>query len=260
MNRTEAEKKKIQILYEDADLMVCVKPAGIASQTKKTGQQDIVSLLRNYRHEKGEEPYIGLVHRLDQPVEGILVLGKQEMSTAQLSRQLAQGSFSKVYLAVTVGAMPLREGKLEDYLKKDGRRNLSAVVEKGEPQAKKAQLLYQVLQTDDIYHPVRNLVRVQLLTGRHHQIRVQLAHHGTPLAGDTKYGMTPRLSEMAMDEDAVCKEWTGTDRKTKKDEGLGLCACELEFVHPVNKNRMKFEILPSQPVFQPFRSFMQSGS
>ncbi len=222
----------MNILYEDTDVVVCVKPAGIASQTKNSGQQDMVSLLCNYRHDKGEEPYIGLVHRLDQPVEGIVVFGKHTRSTAALSRQLQQGSFSKVYLAVTEGVMPVREGKLEDYLKKDGRKNHTIVVKKGDPQAKKAELMYQALKTDEECDPVQNLVRIQLLTGRHHQIRVQMAHFGAPLAGDKKYG------------------------KGDTKSGLGLCACELEFVHPANQKKMKFSIAPSQPVFEKFGSII----
>ena len=155
----------MKILYEDTDILVCVKPAGIASQTKKSGQQDMVSLLCNYRHDKGEEPYLGLIHRLDQPVEGIVVFGKHTRSTAALSRQLQQGGFSKVYLAVTEGVMPMQEGTLQDYLKKDGRRNLTIVAKKGDPQAKKAELMYQALKTDENCDPVQNLVKIQLLTG-----------------------------------------------------------------------------------------------
>ena len=224
------------VLYEDKDLIVCVKPPGIATQTKITGQQDMVSLLRNYRHRNQEEPYIGLVHRLDQPVEGILVFGKHAKSTAALNRQLTQGSFSKVYLAVTEGLMPAQEGKLVDFLKKDGHRNRSAVAGPKEAGAKKAELLYQVLETSDREHPVQNLVKIQLVTGRHHQIRVQMAHYGTPLAGDHKYGRQSGQVGMPL-------------------TGLGLCACRLEFIHPVSKKKMKFEIAPSQAVYQKFSYF-----
>ncbi len=224
----------MEILYEDAHMIVCVKPAGIATQTNQSGQQDMVSLLRNYRHEKGEEPYIGLIHRLDQPVEGILAFGKHARSTAALNKQLQQKNFSKIYLAVTRGVMPAHEGRLLDYLKKETCSNLSVVTGPSEPQAKKAELIYRVLQTDESCQPVQNLVQIRLLTGRHHQIRVQMAHLGTPLAGDRKYG-APDLQQ-----------------KIEGQSGLGLCACELEFLHPVKKKIMKFEIQPSQPVFQKF--------
>ncbi len=226
--------EKIKILYEDADILVCVKPAGTASETRKSGEQDMVSLLRNYRHGRGEEPYAGLVHRLDQPVEGILVFGKHARSTSALSRQLARGGFSKIYLAVTEKAMPQQEGRLVDFLKKDSRSNTSFVAAQGEAQAKKAELLYQVLETQARQERVQNLVRIELLTGRHHQIRVQMAHLGTPLAGDLKYGRQETASR-------------GTQAA-----GPALCACGLEFLHPASRKKMKFHICPPQPVFQKF--------
>ena len=226
--------EKIKILYEDADILVCVKPAGTASETRKSGEQDMVSLLRNYRHGRGEEPYAGLVHRLDQPVEGNLVFGKHARSTSALSRQLARGGFSKIYLAVTEKAMPQQEGRLVDFLKKDSRSNTSFVAAQGEAQAKKAELLYQVLETQARQERVQNLVRIELLTGRHHQIRVQMAHLGTPLAGDLKYGRQETASR-------------GTQAA-----GPALCACGLEFLHPASRKKMKFHICPSQPVFQKF--------
>ncbi len=226
--------EKIKILYEDADILVCVKPAGTASETRKSGEQDMVSLLRNYRHGRGEEPYAGLVHRLDQPVEGILVFGKHARSTSALSRQLARGGFSKIYLAVTEKAMPQQEGRLVDFLKKDSRSNTAFVAAQGEAQAKKAELLYQVLETQARQERVQNLVRIELLTGRHHQIRVQMAHLGTPLAGDLKYGRQETASR-------------GTQAA-----GPALCACGLEFLHPASRKKMKFHICPSQPVFQKF--------
>ncbi len=226
--------EKIKILYEDADILVCVKPAGTASETRKSGEQDMVSLLRNYRHGRGEEPYAGLVHRLDQPVEGILVFGKHARSTSALSRQLARGGFSKIYLAVTEKAMPQQEGRLVDFLKKDSRSNTSFVAAQGEAQAKKAELLYQVLETQARQERVQNLVRIELLTGRHHQIRVQMAHLGTPLAGDLKYGRQETASR-------------GTQAA-----GPALCACGLEFLHPASRKKMKFHICPSQPVIQKF--------
>lgn len=233
-------KNSVNILYEDADILVCIKPAGIASQTKMRGQQDMVSLLCNYRHEKKEEPYVGLVHRLDQPVEGILVFGKHAKSTAALNRQLQQETFSKVYLAVTEGRMPAQKGRLRDYLIKDGRSNVSMVVKQEDPQAKKAELLYERLMTDESYDPVQNLVKIQLLTGRHHQIRVQMAHFGTPLAGDVKYGRKNNGAECGI------------------YSGLGLCACGLEFVHPGSHEKMRFSMAPSLPVFQKFGSIIMN--
>ncbi len=238
-------KELDHILYEDAQIIVCRKPAGVATETKKAGQQDMVSLICNYRHGRGEEAYAGTVHRLDQPVEGILVFGKDPKSTAALSRQLAQGGFSKIYLAVTQGSLPEQEGKLQHYLKKDSRTNTSSTAAKGEAGAKKAELYYQVLGTDVSMEPARSLVKIRLLTGRHHQIRVQMAQIGAPLAGDRKYGR----------QEEACED--GAD-------GLGLCACALGFVHPLTKKEMIFRIAPSQAVFQKFgldsKKWQESGA
>ncbi len=222
-----------QILYEDANILVCVKPAGIAAETKKAGQQDMASLLRNYRHSKGEEPYIGLVHRLDQPVEGIMAFGKNTQCTAALCRQLTQGAFLKIYLAAAEGTLPADKGCMLDYLKKDGRTNTTIVSHPGDPKAKKAKLRYEVLKTDTKTHPVQSLVKIQLLTGRHHQIRVQMASRGAPLVGDAKYGRKPASNT--------------------SDSGLGLCACVLEFKHPFSKEDMRFQIVPSQAIFKKYQ-------
>lgn len=251
------EPELLDIRYEDEDIIVCIKPAGTASETKRAGQQDMASLLRNYRHRRGEEPYIGLIHRLDQPVEGILVFGKNPHSSAALSRQLAQGAFCKDYLAVTQGDMPAREGKLLDYLKKDGRSNTSHIAHAGDAQAKKAELWYQVLETDTGGHLVHNLVKIRLLTGRHHQIRVQMAHLGTPLAGDRKYGRQDGKAASAGGRKYGRQDGEAASADGGYTGGLGLCAFGLQFVHPVTKEEMKFQIVPSQPVFQKFKMLQQ---
>lgn len=240
----------IKILYEDTDLIVCVKPAGVAAETKKITQQDMVSILRNYRSRQKEEAYIGLIHRLDQPVEGILVFAKHTAAAAALSRQLAKGAFTKYYLAVAQGAMPKQQGVLEDYLKKDGRRQTAYIADIADPQAKRAQLQYQVLETitctdlEDCFlsdfaymdrDTVLSLVKIKLVTGRFHQIRVQMAHLGTPLAGDFKYNQ--RCTQAGQQEGQ-----------------LALCAYELEFTHPMTKKKLAFHIMPSAQLFQLFQT------
>lgn len=238
------------ILYEDDKLLVCVKPAGIAVQTKRMGEQDMESLLRNYLAAKGETPFIGIIHRLDQPVEGVMVFGKTKEATAELNRQMQKNGFGKYYLTVVYGKAEPKEGQLIDFLKKDGRSNTSSVVKQGTADAKRAALTYRVLQystlddrddRDDRDGKAASgagtadgtsekteaaeeisLLEVKLETGRHHQIRVQMSHHGWPLVGDRKYG-----------------------RKNESLPGmrpipLALCSYRLEFLHPTSKKKMRF--------------------
>lgn len=225
-------RKKMRILdikpyirYEDKDIFVCYKPAGLAVQSARMGQMDMESLLKNYEASKnpGQMPFVGVVHRLDQPVEGLLVFGKNKKATAKLNQNLAQEGLGKKYLAVVHGIVT-EKGRLEDYLKKDVRQNASSVVQKGTSQSKKAVLSYEPLQTKDLM----TLVEIEIDTGRHHQIRVQMSHAGMPLAGDKKYGR----------EDGI--------------DHVALCAHKIVFPHPITGKKMKFEIRPQGTAFQPF--------
>lgn len=242
-------KRKIEdyILYEDKDILVCRKPAGIAVQNARIGTMDLESCLKNYLAEKEGKrpPYLAVVHRLDQPVEGILVFGKNPKAAKELSTQITAGKMEKIYLAVSYG-QPKKKGVternavlqtseiLEDYLKKDGKTNISSVVPASVPGAKKARLSYEVLEEamDPISEKKKYLLRIHLDTGRHHQIRVQMAHAGMPLAGDRKYG-------------ADSQAFVGNG-------GLALCAASLMFRHPVTKKVMKYETLPESPAFGDF--------
>ena len=237
------------ILYEDDKLLVCVKPAGIAVQTKRMGEQDMESLLRNYLAAKGETPFIGIIHRLDQPVEGVMVFGKTKEATAELNRQMQKNGFGKYYLTVVYGKAEPKEGQLIDFLKKDGRSNTSSVVKQGTADAKRAALTYRVLECstlddrddkddrdgrDGKAASEISLLEVKLETGRHHQIRVQMSHHGWPLVGDRKYG-----------------------RKNESLPGmrpipLALCSYRLEFLHPTSKKKMQFQITPEGQAFHLF--------
>ena len=203
------------IIYEDEDIIVCKKPAGVATQTKRIGQADMESLLKNYRASKGEKPYIGVVHRLDQPVAGVMVFAKNKESASDLSRQIKTKRTDKYYYAMTDGVPEEKKGILEDDLLQNGQTNTSEVVERGTLQAKHAKLSYEVIEQNG-----RNaILRIKLDTGRHHQIRVQFAHAGHPLLGDRKYGT------------AAC-----TSRQ------LMLCACRLEFTHPTTGEKMVFHL------------------
>ena len=174
----------LEIIFEDEFIIVCKKMSGIPTQTPKSGVTDMVSLLKNYRVSKGEPPYIGLVHRLDQPVEGVMVFAKDKKSAAALSAQMQAHTFEKYYYAMVEGTFSPACGTLGNYLLRDGKSNVSSVVPKDTTGAKRAELSYETVKTMED----RSLVRIQLKTGRHHQIRVQLSERGFPLVGDVKYG------------------------------------------------------------------------
>ena len=219
---------RLDIIYEDAEVLVVRKPAGLAVQTKRLGQKDLESMLKNHLAKKGKQPYIGMIHRLDQPVEGILVFAKTPKAAAALSAQAAEKTkgMKKEYLAVVCGNPDQPKGTLCDWLKKDGKTNLSSVVTKGTSDAKEAVLDYEVLKYKE--EEKRALVKINLKTGRHHQIRVQMAHAGMPLYGDSKYNPEPGGGTVA------------------------LCAFRLTFVHPASKKTMTFECNPKNPAFEEF--------
>ena len=240
------------VVYEDESVLVVYKPAGIATQTARVGQQDMVSELKNYLartgDQKGKAPYLGMVHRLDQPVSGLLVFAKTKEAAAKLSRQVAEGQMQKYYYAVVLGKPEKETGRLENYLYKDGKTNQSMVVREGFPDAKKAELEYRLVKILNAFFenpedplvfpkpPEVSLMEVKLITGRHHQIRVQLSHAGLPLLGDSKYGSE---QSKLLSRQAECKT-------------PALCAYRLSFVHPVSKKKMNFERQPQEEIFQSF--------
>ena len=233
--------KEIESIFEDNDILVCRKPAGIATQTKRLGQQDMESLLKNYRAKKGEQPYIGVVHRLDQPVEGIMVFAKNQKAAAGLSKQVQQRVIGKHYYAVSGNAPQEPQGVLEDYLLTDKKTNYTQVIEvlgdtwsvtDHTKDAKKAKLEYIVKESKE----GKTLFDIQLHTGRQHQIRVQMAHIGCPLIGDGKYGNGQDIAGTQM----------------RSTNGLALCSYRLEFEHPSTHKKMDFKIVPSGVLFQEF--------
>jgi len=229
-NATGRDIMNLKIIFEDEHIVVCYKPAGIATQTAKLGEPDMVSLLKNYL--KGG--YVGLIHRLDQPVEGLLVFAKTPFAAKELSKGLQGAGFGKYYQAVLWGVPKNEKGTLEDYLVKDGRINTSRIAEAKEKDAKKAVLYYEVLQTGKDGEKDISLVRIRLETGRHHQIRVQMAHMGCPIWGDSKYN-----TQLIQD-----RRW----------RQIALCAYKLEFVHPKTKEKMMFEIQPEGEGFTQLKS------
>mgnify|MGYP001191579110 FL=1 len=211
------------ILFEDEYLLVCYKCPGGAGQTAKGGIMDMERLIKNYLSKKlgsGKPPYLAVVHRLDQPVEGVMVFAKTPHAARELNRQLTQGRMGKEYLAVTMGIPPEKAGILENELVKDGRNNVSRVVPEKTSGSKHAVLEYEVLETKE----GKALVRIKLKTGRHHQIRVQMANIGCPLLGDKKYNVN--LME---------------DKRTTFP---ALCSSRLCFFHPKTGKPMEFTVIP----------------
>lgn len=221
---------KPTILFEDEAIIVCVKPSGIASQSAKSFQPDMTDILRQHivtSTSKKGEPYIGVIHRLDQPVGGVMVYAKTPAAAAFLSKQTAEHSMCKKYYAVLLGNMPNSEGTLTNYLLKDGKTNTSAVVPETVKDAKKAVLDYNILETISRGDAELSLADITLHTGRHHQIRVQFANAGCPLLDDNKYNK----------------------KQTKRVATLGLFSYSLTFIHPLTKKEVSFECAPDYAPF-----------
>lgn len=218
----------MDILFEDSDILVVQKPAGLPTQTAGIASKDIVSEIKNYLKTQGNRDlYVGLVHRLDQPVEGVLVFGKNSFAAAALSKQVNENKMQKYYYAAVEGVIPDsqsdKEVHLTDYLFKDAKAGRALVVTEKTKDAKKAELSYQAVVSDK--EAGRSLLKIHLLTGRFHQIRAQLSHMGYPIINDTKYG-------------------NAEGGNSQNSYSIGLCAYHLEFCHPKTKKLMKFEIEP----------------
>ena len=224
---------RTKILAEDKHILVCFKPPGLAVQSGRIGEMDMVSELKNYLASASQNSsYLGLVHRLDQPVSGLLVFAKTPAAAAGLSRQAARegeaDAMEKEYRALVYlqdGAECMQEGarlELTDYLQRDGKQNHSRVVTPDTKGAKRARLEVEMLKKGKEQRHA--LVSVHLLTGRHHQIRVQLSHAGMPLLGDARYGSAEnREYGESLGIRSVC-----------------LCACRLCFTHPITGERLEF--------------------
>lgn len=229
------------IIYEDPHIIVCHKPAGIPVQSARIGTKDMVSLLKNHlvsasRKSAGNRaPYLSVIHRLDQPVEGLLVFAKTPAAAKNLNQQLTSSAFGKYYHAVVVGIPSPSEGTLENYMIKDGRSNISHICAKDIPGAKLARLHYRVEKIYQDTRPVTSLVTIKLDTGRHHQIRVQMSHMGYPLVGDRKYG-----------KNSPSEPNFGNTMHEINNTPLKLCAYRLEFRHPDSGQPISFELPDEQ--------------
>lgn len=220
---------QIPILHEDNHLLVVVKPPNLLSQGDSTGDPDLLTLMKEYIRDKYNKPgnvYLGLVHRLDRPVGGVMVFAKTSKAASRLAEQIEAGDFERSYLAIVEGHPHSTKGTLRDYLLKDSKTNVVKVVKPGLAGAKEATLDYEVLDMSSNL----SLVRIRLRTGRSHQIRVQMAELGHPLLGDQRYG--PRSNER---------------------QQIALWAERIAINHPTSKERLEFREQP--PTTKPWTEF-----
>ena len=209
--------QKLNVLYEDNHIIVVEKIINIPSQEDKTGDLDMLTIVKEYIKEKYNKPgnvYLGLVHRLDRPVGGVMVFAKTSKAASRLSEEVRAKQFEKKYLVIANGKFEKNNGTLEDYLLKNQVKNISKVVKEGTKGAKLAKLDYEVIK----YDPDLDLsvVKINLHTGRHHQIRVQLSSRNHSIYGDQKYGGRGHGKQ------------------------IYLWAYSLKIIHPISKKNMKF--------------------
>jgi len=207
----------VKILYEDNHLIVAVKPAGVLSQSDGSDAPDMLTILKAYIKDKYSKPgevYLGLVHRLDRPVSGVMVFARTSKAASRLSEQIRTRRVEKLYRAVVQGRLE-GTGRLENYILKDPSANKVTVYDREVPGAKHAVLEYRSVRACDD----RSLIEIRLGTGRAHQIRAQFANAGHPLLGDRRYGNT-----------------------VLRDGDICLQSFKLAFDHPTKGERMSFEI------------------
>lgn len=211
----------VKVLYEDNHIIVAIKPAGVLSQSDGSSAPDMLTILKAYIKEEYSKPgevYLGLLHRLDRPVSGVMVFARTSKAASRLSEQIRTRKVEKIYRCIVNGVLE-GEGRLENFISKDENKNIVTVIDKEKPGFKASYLDYKTLASKDGL----TMVEVKLGTGRSHQIRAQMAHSGYPLIGDQKYG----------DKDKRCKD-------------IALEAYKLSFEHPVKREFITFEApLPS---------------
>ena len=206
----------VKVLFEDNHIIVAIKPAGVLSQSDGSSDPDMLTILKAYIKEEYSKPgevYLGLVHRLDRPVSGVMVFARTSKAASRLSEQIRMRKVEKIYRCVVNGILE-GEGRLENFISKDEDKNIVTVIDKEKPGYKASYLDYRALASKDGL----TMVEVKLGTGRSHQIRAQMAHSGHPLIGDRKYGKS--------------------DDRTKD---IALEAYKLSFEHPVKREFITFE-------------------
>lgn len=225
----EHEELSKRILFEDNHILVIHKLAGEISQRDKTGDRSLPDLLKSYIKDKYNKPgdvFLGVVHRIDRPVGGVMVFARTSKALSRLNDSIRNRDFNKYYLALTLNKPQNSKGELIHLLVKNQKLNKSFIAKENSPNAKEARLLYEHLGSSDRYH----LLKIDLLTGRHHQIRVQLAAEGCIIKGDLKYN-APR---------------------SNPDGNISLFSWELNFPHPISKERLSFHA--PIPEIEPWKS------
>lgn len=211
----------MKVVYEDNHIIVVYKEAGEIVQGDKTGDKPLSETVKEYLKEKYDKPgnvFCGVVHRIDRPVAGLVIFAKTSKALARLNDMLRRGEIHKTYWAMVEGK-PLRpEGRLEGYMANIEKINKSYLADRTDPKAKKAILEYNTVATGDRY----SILEVNLLTGRKHQIRLQLSSMGNPIKGDLKYGA----------------------KRSNPNGGISLLAKKIEFIHPVSKEKISLEADP----------------
>lgn len=220
----------MQVIYEDNHIIIVSKESGEIVQGDKTGDKPLSEIVKEYIKDKYQKPgnvFIGVVHRLDRPVSGLVVFARTSKALSRLNEMFRVGDVHKTYWAIVRNQPPQTEGRLENWLVRNERQNKSYAYTREVPQSKKAVLEYRVIGRGDNY----SLLEIRLLTGRHHQIRCQLAAMGCPIKGDLKYGA----------------------RRSNPDGSISLMARRVEFVHPVSKQPVCVEApLPDDPLWKAF--------
>ena len=220
----------MRVVYEDNHIIIVSKESGEIVQGDKTGDVPLSEIVKQDIKEKYAKPgavFLGVVHRLDRPVSGLVVFARTSKALERLNKMFAQGEVHKTYWAITQNMPAEPEGTLEHWLTRNELQNKSYAFDREKPGSKRAILKYKVIGQSERY----NLLEVNLLTGRHHQIRCQLAAMGCPIKGDLKYGA----------------------RRSNPDGSISLLSRRVEFVHPVSKQTIVVEApLPDDPLWKAF--------
>ena len=220
----------MEVVYEDNHIIIVNKQSGEIVQGDKTGDRPLSEFVKDYIKEKYQKPgavFLGVVHRLDRPVSGLVVFARTSKALSRLNRMFAEGQVHKTYWAIVQDKPQQEEGVLEHWLVRQEKQNKSYAYDQERPDAKKAVLKYRLIGRSERYY----LLEVHLMTGRHHQIRCQLAKMGCPIKGDLKYGA----------------------RRSNPDGSISLMAHEISFIHPVSQEPIRIEApLPADTLWSSF--------